>query len=85
MQDSGVGIDPDRLATLFRKTASAPGTNGERGMGVGLRLCRELSERNGGLLYVDSTQGKGSVFQLQLPKFYQQNFRGSTTITQSKT
>ncbi|MEZ0538339.1 sensor histidine kinase [Fibrella arboris] len=67
IRDTGVGIAPQRLKTLFTQAASEPGTHGEKGMGFGLRLCRDLIERNGGRLAVSSKAGNGTTFRLQLP------------------
>ena len=68
--DTGNGIDPQTLEKLFRIDIkySKPGTAGEQGTGLGLILCKELVERNGGTIRVDSTVGKGSVFTFTLPR-----------------
>ena len=67
--DTGVGIEQDDLSKLFRSdvTHQTPGTAGEEGTGVGLLLCKELVEQNGGTLRVESETGKGSTFQFTLP------------------
>ena len=67
--DDGVGIAPDRLANLFQFEAgvSTAGTDGEVGTGLGLQLCKELVELQGGSIAVDSIVGHGSTFRITLP------------------
>jgi signal transduction histidine kinase len=62
-------MDRKTLETLFRidVKSSHEGTAGEPGSGLGLILCRELMEKNGGALRVESEVGKGSTFTLTLP------------------
>jgi len=68
--DSGVGIPPDRLETLFNmdNVDSTDGTSGEKGTGLGLLICKELVERNSGLISVESKPGAGTTFHITLPK-----------------
>lgn len=66
--DSGVGMDAATLEKLQSAQGhTAAGTRGEKGSGLGLLLCREFVERNGGLLDISSTPGKGSCFCFTLP------------------
>lgn len=67
--DNGIGIQPEKLNNLFRidKTESFPGTENEKGTGLGLLLCQEFIEKQGGQLFVESTFGKGSEFSFILP------------------
>lgn len=67
--DSGVGMDPQYLEKLFTldNTESRPGTEKEEGSGLGLILCREMAQQNGGSLTAASTPGQGSVFTVTLP------------------
>ena len=69
VSDTGVGISADRVARLFRldEKTSTVGTFGETGTGLGLHLCKELVERQGGRIPVESTEGEGSIFRLSLP------------------
>jgi signal transduction histidine kinase len=69
VRDTGVGMDPDRAATLFDKTAnvSTPGLENESGVGLGLSLCKEFVERHGGEIRVESRVGKGTAFNFTLP------------------
>jgi signal transduction histidine kinase len=69
VSDTGVGIPPHRIPLLFRieNKVSTPGTNREPGTGLGLILCAEFAEKNGGFLRVESQPGRGTTFFLDLP------------------
>jgi signal transduction histidine kinase len=62
VKDSGVGIDPAELATIFDERTAAKSRQG-----LSLILCKELVERNGGRMYAESEVGKGSTFYFTLP------------------
>lgn len=68
--DNGVGIDPEDQKKLFdpRYHITTYGTNNEKGSGLGLQLCREFIEMNGGSIGVNSEPGKGSTFFFTLPE-----------------
>ncbi len=70
VSDSGVGIEPDRLNTLFelKDKGSTRGTEDESGTGLGLNLCKEFVNRHGGEIWVESMIGQGSVFYFTIPK-----------------
>lgn len=63
IEDSGVGIEPERLPSLF----TAFITTKERGMGLGLSLCQMIVDRHNGQLSVSSDVGKGTRFEITLP------------------
>jgi len=67
--DNGVGISAENIDRLFRidKNYSMAGTDNETGTGLGLILCKEFIERNGGKIRVESETGKGSRFIFTLP------------------
>jgi signal transduction histidine kinase/ligand-binding sensor domain-containing protein len=66
--DSGVGIPPERLSTLFEgNQPSVPGTKGERGVGIGLAVCKELVNINGGEIKVESKPGEWTIFTVLFP------------------
>ncbi len=69
IQDTGVGMNQNTINNLFRidKSFSTPGTNMEKGTGLGLILCKEFIEKNDGHIYVESELGKGSTFKIVLP------------------
>ncbi len=68
--DSGVGIPEDKLKRLFDigQSRSTWGTRGEKGTGLGLLICKEFIERNGGKLTINSKQGAGTTFTFTLPR-----------------
>jgi len=67
--DSGTGMNQEQIDNLysFEKNPSKHGTNGEKGSGLGLILCKELVEKNGGTIWVKSEPGKGSRFSFTVP------------------
>ncbi len=70
VEDTGVGISNRELDKLFRIdiTFSTLGTSMEQGTGLGLILCKEFIEKNGGKIWVESEVDKGSIFKFTLPK-----------------
>ncbi len=68
VSDSGIGIKPENIKRLFRldENYSTKGTAEETGTGLGLILCKEFVEKNGGEIRVKSTYGKGSDFTIKL-------------------
>lgn len=69
VKDTGVGIKEDDLAKLFSVDAkfTSEGTAGEKGSGLGLSLVKEIVEKHGGTILVESEYGKGTEFIFTLP------------------
>ena len=69
VQDNGPGIDQEVLPNLFRIDVrhTQTGTDRERGTGLGLVLCKEFIEKNGGQISVESEPGQGAMFMFSLP------------------
>jgi signal transduction histidine kinase len=69
VSDTGVGIEPDNLSKIFSidKNKSSRGTADEAGTGLGLILCKEMVEKHGGKIWVESEVGKGSTFSFTIP------------------
>lgn len=70
VSDTGVGIPKEKLDALFTigGNHTTMGTAKEKGTGLGLMLCKEFVEKNGGSLRISSQPGKGSTFSFSLPK-----------------
>jgi signal transduction histidine kinase len=71
IKDNGIGITSEIQKKLFKIDSlhSTPGTNNERGTGLGLLLCKEFVELHGGIITVKSETGKGSKFTFTLPHY----------------
>ncbi len=69
VKDTGVGMPPGKVDDLFRldRRTTTNGTAGERGSGLGLLLCRDLVERQGSFLKVESVVDRGTSFTFILP------------------
>jgi signal transduction histidine kinase/ligand-binding sensor domain-containing protein len=67
--DSGIGMDQEQIDNLYKldKTQSKQGTNGEIGSGLGLVLCKELAEKNGGVIIVESIKDIGTTLSFTIP------------------
>jgi PAS domain S-box-containing protein len=70
VKDTGIGIESEKISTLFNFNSlfTTDGTEGERGTGLGLPLCKEFVEKLGGKIWVQSEVGNGSTFTFTLPK-----------------
>jgi len=70
VKDNGVGMATEVLTILFDKTApyTTRGTANEKGTGLGLILCKEFVEKNGGRIWVESAEDYGSTFYFTIPK-----------------
>lgn len=69
VHDTGVGIDKDYLERIFDigQNVSRPGTENEKGTGMGLPICYEFVKKHGGDIWVESTPGDGSHFFFTFP------------------
>jgi signal transduction histidine kinase len=67
--DNGTGIPETKQKYLFTATEieSTPGTENEKGTGIGLKLCYELVQINQGSIVVESKEGEGTCFIIILP------------------
>ncbi len=64
--DSGIGMDKNMVNSILngRNIVSNPGTDNEKGTGLGLDICKELLKINKGRLHIESTPNTGSCFKL---------------------
>ena len=66
--DTGPGISEEEQAKIFGRFYRAPGAWQAEGVGIGLYLTRQIAEKQGGYVKVESALGKGSVFSLFFPR-----------------
>jgi signal transduction histidine kinase len=68
VSDTGIGIPEEMLKKLFSEEAQTSlGTSQEKGTGLGLMLCKDFVEKNGGMIEVSSKTGEGSTFSFTVP------------------
>jgi PAS domain S-box-containing protein len=69
VKDSGIGIAPDEISSLFQKYHQMSNANsgGGKGTGLGLLICKMIVEAHGGSIQVESDLGKGSTFTVTIP------------------
>jgi PAS domain S-box-containing protein len=77
VKDTGIGIPKDKIATLFQPFTQVDASITRRygGTGLGLSISRQLTERMGGDIGVESEEGKGSTFWVTLPLAKQTGFQ----------
>jgi PAS domain S-box-containing protein len=70
IEDNGIGMQKEVVNNLFKTGVffTSQGTNNEKGSGIGLLLCKDFVEKNGGKIRVESTPGKGSRFIFTVPR-----------------
>ncbi len=69
VQDSGIGMSREVLDSLFggQEVRTTPGTDGEKGSGLGLALCSDFVRRHSGTIRADSNPGAVTTFTLEFP------------------
>jgi signal transduction histidine kinase len=70
IQDNGVGMEKNTVNNIFKteEMTSSYGTLNEKGTGLGLNVCKEMVENNGGHIWTESELDKGSTFYFTIPK-----------------
>ena len=73
VSDTGIGITQEIIKDLANANpvSSLPGTNGEKGYGLGLSFCQSLVEINRGEMIITSELGKGTSIRIKLPPFHE--------------
>jgi signal transduction histidine kinase len=66
VEDEGVGISPVDLPHVFERFYRGKGSS--EGFGLGLAICKELTERMGGSISIHSQEGVGTQVKVELPK-----------------
>jgi signal transduction histidine kinase len=70
VRDTGIGMDPEHMGRIFERLYQVrDDMAGRKGLGLGLFICKELVDQQGGRLWVTSEVGKGSSFFFTLPVF----------------
>lgn len=65
VENSGTGLSQEQISKILGKDhISEPGTNGEKGLGLGLKLCQQLLEKSGGHLEVESPDASRNIFRI---------------------
>lgn len=69
VSDTGIGIKKENIDKLFQESIgfSTPGTDYEKGSGLGLLIAKEMIELNGGKIRVESTENVGTTFYITIP------------------
>jgi len=69
VKDTGIGMSQNMIGNLFHLDVNTnrKGTEGESSTGLGLMICKDFIEKNSGQLWIESEEGKGSVFSFSLP------------------
>jgi len=65
--DSGKGIPPDALPNIFDPYFSTKDRGSQRGMGLSLALCHTVIMKHGGIITAESSEGRGTTFDIWLP------------------
>jgi len=68
IKDEGIGIPESVQKNLFTiQTSAQSGTKNEKGVGLGLMLCKEVADAHKGRIILDSQESKGTTFTLRIP------------------
>ena len=67
VSDTGCGMTPEELQSVFNAFTRLPGAQGKEGVGLGLTITREIVTLLGGRINVTSAKGKGTTFRVCLP------------------
>lgn len=81
VSDNGIGMDEEVKAKLFKSdlNVSKPGTENERGTGLGLVICNDFIQRNNGKIWIENNADKGTSFKFTLPIFKEEVHKSHKT------
>jgi signal transduction histidine kinase len=65
--DDGVGMAPEVAERIFERFYKGDSSHNEKGYGLGLSIARIITESQGGTISVESQEGKGTAFKIELP------------------
>ena len=68
IHDTGIGIRPADIPYLFDRFYRADGTSRRRGTGLGLAICKQIVDKHGGTIRVDSAPGQGTTVTVVFPR-----------------
>jgi signal transduction histidine kinase/CheY-like chemotaxis protein len=80
--DTGMGISADQQSNLFSKYYQTNSSKGKTGTGLGLYICKQFVELQGGKISVKSTEAVGSTFSFYIP-YLENTSRGEVTVNQN--
>lgn len=67
IEDTGTGIEPDKIDKVFEANFTTKNSSGSFGLGLGLSISRDIVEKHGGTLVASNRQGKGARFEARFP------------------
>ena len=87
IKDSGMGMNEEMRSKLFQlnENIGRNGTNGEPSSGLGLILCKDFVEKNGGKIWAESVENEGSIFYFTLPSSMEINSKTTLPAAISNT
>ncbi|ETZ21940.1 ATP-binding protein [Pedobacter sp. V48] len=80
--DTGMGISAEQQTNLFSKYYQTNSSKGKTGTGLGLYICKQFVELQGGKISVKSTEGMGSTFSFYIP-YLENNSNGEAVVNQT--
>jgi signal transduction histidine kinase len=81
VSDNGIGMTEEVKSKLFKSDLheSKPGTDNERGTGLGLVICNDFIQRNHGKIWIENNAGKGTSFKFTLPIYKEEVHKSHKT------